>query len=72
MPTVELWYIDLSVNNHNSRVYLDLINDIRATKNGPFSCTMKLNNGIVVDYAIYESSVYADPKPTKTDQMDRR
>lgn len=63
--SVELWYINTVVKNPNEQVYLDLINDIRSMRDGVFNCDFKLNDGVVCDYVITESVVYADPTTTK-------
>lgn len=63
--TTHLWYIDLSVNNHNSRAYQDMISDMRTLKNGVYSATLRLNQGCVTDY-VHMKNAYG--KSTKTSQ----
>ena len=60
MP-VELWYIHLSVNNHNSQVYVDMMNDMRELKNGVFTATVKINDGHIVDYVTMRNHAYTSP-----------
>ena len=62
MP-VNLWYIDLTVNNHNSNAYKDIINDIRELNNGVFTATLRLNEGFISDY-VHMKNAYG--KSTKT------
>lgn len=68
MP-VDLWYIEVAVNNYNSRVYLDIIRAMEELKDGPFSCTYKLNNGMIVDLVTLESEVYVEPAKTKVNPV---
>lgn len=66
---VELWYIDLSVNNHNSQVYVQMVNDMRKLGNGVFTCTFKLNDGFICDYLTVENESYVDPEPPKANKV---
>ena len=66
---IELWYLDVAVNNHNSQAYLQMINDMRKLQNGVFTCTFKLNNGMICDYLTVENSSYAEPPAAKVDKI---
>lgn len=68
MP-IPLWYINLAVNNHNSNAYQDMLNDMRKVKNGVFSCTMKLNDGLICDYVSIENAQYVEPSTTKAHKV---
>lgn len=69
--TVELWYIQTTANNHNSRVYIDMLNDIRKIKSGLFTCNMKINNGVICDYVVIEDEAYVEPTGTEVDRVVR-
>lgn len=69
MSTVELWYIDTTVNNHNSQAYIKMISDMRNMGNGVFNCTFKMDNSMICDYVVIESESYADTAPTKTNKV---
>ena len=71
MPT-ELWYIDTVVNNHNSQVFIQMVNDMRKLGNGVFTCTFKLNNGLICDYSTIENENYVEPALPKANQVPRR
>lgn len=70
MP-VDLWYIEVAVNNFNSRVYLDIMKSMEELKDGPFSCTYKLNDGMIVDLVTLESEVYVEPVQAKTNLVSK-
>lgn len=67
MP-VNLWYIDLSVNNHNSKAYIDMVNDMRELGNGVFSATLRLNESCITDYVWMRN---ANRKATKDNKATR-
>jgi len=67
--TTQLWYIEIAVNNLNSRVYIDMINSMRELKNGVFTCTYKLNDGIISDLVTFDNEVYVDPTSTKVNPV---
>jgi len=69
IATVEYWYIESTVNNLNSRVYVEMMNDMRALKNGIFTCTIKINEGIICDYLTVENVAYANPVPPKANSV---
>lgn len=65
---VNLWYIDLATNNHNSNAYKDILNDIRELKNGVFSATLRLNQGFITDYVFMRN---VDREPTTVNKKAR-
>ena len=71
MPTIELWYIETTVNNHNSQLYIDIINDMRRTQNGVYNANVKLNNGFICDYVVVENESYVEPKLPKASKVVR-
>ena len=37
-------------NNHNTPIFLDIIDAIRKTDNGVFTCTLRIVNGFITDF----------------------
>ena len=64
MP-IELWYIKTMANNDNAGPLIDMLKDLRLLRNGVFTATMKVNNGLICDYVVMENEQYADPVRTK-------
>lgn len=65
--TSELWFIQLSYNNNNSPVYVDMVEDMAEMQNGVFTCTFRVDNGDISDYLVIENENYVNIKPPKTD-----
>lgn len=57
---VERWYVQVMYNNHNSPVYVDMVQDMSEKKNGVFNCTFKITDGNICDYVVTEMETYAD------------
>lgn len=49
----------LEIRKHNQQAHLDIESDIKARKDGLFTFTLRVNNGNIVDYVVYE---YADAR----------
>ena len=69
---IETWFLDITVNNHNSVVYTQMVNDMRKLKNGVFTCTFKLNDGFICDYLTVENETYVDPAPPEANKIPRQ
>ena len=53
------------VNNHNSKAYIDMVNDIRNMGNGVFSATLRLNEGFISDYVHTRNAYRKTTKASK-------
>ena len=45
---------ELDIRDHNVQPHLDIENDIERRKNGLFTFTLRVNNGNIVDYNVFE------------------
>lgn len=67
MPTTSLILIECTnlirtnVNNHNSVVYVDMMEDMRQLNNGVFQCSLRVNDGFITDYTLMRLNAYTGP-----------
>jgi hypothetical protein len=69
---IQYWYVELAYNNKNSPAYVDMVEDMKALQNGVFTCTIKVNDGNICDYAVIENDSYVDTTTPKANQIPRR
>lgn len=62
---VQSWYIEVGVNNPNFRAYSDMMKDMEKLGNGVFTCTVKLNEGMICDYLNIDNEAYVNSRTSK-------
>lgn len=53
-------YTEKYVNDLNSKVFIDMINDMRSYKDGVFSCNFRVCDKIITDYVFIDSKTYVE------------
>lgn len=69
---LDIEFSGLKYNANNSRCYADMVEDMKKLSNGVFSCTLKIDNGDIVDYLSLENESYAGRATQTTHQIPRR